>query len=121
MSDKVSNILWPREGHYRSLFVKFLIANFLWVEFKLLPDLLLGDSVFVELEVQEDCVLHHISIGCNSSRIRGGFIFCSSRYVEDKFANDCPVPASLNEAMVQEAHEVSKFLLVGVLFEVPLH
>ena len=75
----------------------------------------------MELEAQEDCVLHHLSIRCNSIRRRGRFIFYSSSCLEDKFANDCPVPASLNEAMVQEAHKVSKVLLVGVLSEVPLH
>ena len=91
------------------------------MEFKLLPDLLSGDSAFVELKVQEDCILHHISIECNSSRRRGTFIFCSNSCLEDAFADDCPVRASLDEAMVQEAHEVSKVLLVGVLFEVYLY
>ena len=83
------------------------------MEFKFLPDLLSGDSVFVELEVEEDCVFHHISIGCNNSRKRGRFVFCSSYCLKDKFVDGNPVPASLNEVMIQEAYEVGKVFLVG--------
>ena len=75
----------------------------------------------MELEVEEDWVFHHISIGCDSGRRRGRFVFCSSSCSEDEFADDCPVPASLNEAMIQEAHEVGNVFLVGVLSEVPLN
>ena len=49
------------------------------------------------------------------------FFFCSSSCLKDEFADGCPVPASLNEAMVQEAHKVGKVLLVGVLADVPLN
>ena len=57
----------------------------------------------------------------NSSRRRGRFIFCSRSCPKDELTNGSPVPASLDEAMIQEAHEVGKVFLVGVLSEIPLN
>ena len=50
-SDEVSNVLWPREGHYHSLLLKFFLVDCLKMEFKLFPRLLLGESIFMELNV----------------------------------------------------------------------
>ena len=91
------------------------------MEFKFLPGLLSGDSVFVELDVEEDFVFHHIRIVCNNSRRRGRFVFCSSCCLKNKFVDGNPFPASLNEEMIQEAYKACKVLLVGVLSKVPLN
>ena len=90
------------------------------MEFKFLPDLLSGDSVFVEFEVEEDCVFRHIRIRCNNSR-SSRFVFCSNCCLKDKFVDGNPVPASLDEAMIQEANKVCKVFLVSFMSEIHLN
>ena len=71
--------------------------------------------------MKEDSILHNIGVGFDSSRRRGGCLFFSRGSLKDELAYGCPVPASLYETMVEEIHKVSEVLLVGILFEAPLH
>ena len=54
--------------------------------------------------------VNDVGVGCDSSRRKGRFVFCSSSCFRDELADGSPVPALLGETMAEKAHKVSEVL-----------